>query len=155
MKRLWQWMIATDKLSLGSLFMTEIRFTLTWPVNTCKTGLLYLIVLFKENFNLIDALMLAARSKEVVYVDEEIQRFHSGLKNAEKKWEEEFEQLLKSEDLFMQGKAFIVESNIIIIRCLLLDYQLFSSCETTSPAFQFRQIDEWCSVKMVRCYALK
>ena len=75
--------------------------------------------------------MLAARSKEeIVYVEEEMQRFHSGLKNAEKKLEEEFERLVKSEDLFTRGKAFIMQSNIKRIQRLLLDCQSFSPCET-------------------------
>ena len=42
-------------------------------------------VSFQENFNLVDAWMLAARSKEeIVQAEEEMKRFHCGLMDAKK-----------------------------------------------------------------------
>ena len=87
--------------------------------------------------------MLVNRSKEeIVHVEDEMKRFHCGLKNAEKKLEEQFENLLKSEDVFMRGKAFIMQSELKRIRRLLLSCHWVSAFETSPHSMSFDDIDE-------------
>jgi hypothetical protein len=112
-------------------------------------------VSFQENFNLIDAWMLATRSKEeIVQVEEEMKRFHCGLMDAKKKLEEQSENLLEFDDLFVRGKAFIMRSEIRRINGLLQDCH-WVPCNTSPHSNIFAtpvvidknidEIDDWAS----------
>jgi hypothetical protein len=67
--------------------------------------------------------MLAARSKEeIVQVEKEImKRFHCGLMDAKKKLEEQSENHVQFDDLFIHVKTFIMRSEIRRINRLLQD----------------------------------
>lgn len=81
-----------------------------------------LLVSFQEKFKLIDAWMLAGRSKEEVWqLKEEMRRFESGLEAAKEKLEEVFDKDHKSDDFLVRGKAFIIQSEIRRLDRLLDD----------------------------------
>lgn len=66
--------------------------------------------------------MLAIRSKEEIsQVKQEMYTFESGLMNAKKKLEDEFEQHFRSETLLIRGKAFLILPEISRLGRLLND----------------------------------
>jgi hypothetical protein len=100
---------------------------------------------------LVDALMLADRSKEeICQVKEEMRRFKSGLVNAKRTLDdEEFKKYLDSEDLLLRGKAFLMQSEINRLSRLLHDCNHWF-CETSTDScwsihyFSVRgTIDRW------------
>jgi hypothetical protein len=112
-------------------------------------------VSFQENFNLVDAWMLAARSKEeIVEVEEEMKRFHCGLMDAKKKIEEQSENLLQIDDVFVRGKAFITRSESRRIN-RLLQHCHWVPCDTSPISNSFAtavkidkniaEINDWAS----------
>ncbi len=99
--------------------------------------------------------MLAARSKEeIVQVEEEMKRFHCGLMDAKKKLEEQSENLVQFDDLFVRRKAFIMRSEIRRIIRLLQDCHCVP-CDTSPHSNSFAtpvvsdenidEIDDWAS----------
>lgn len=112
-------------------------------------------VSFQENFNLVDAWMHAARSKEeIMQVEEEIKRFNCCLMDAKKKLEEQSENLVQFDDIFVRKKAFIMRSEIRRIYRLLQDCHLVP-CDFSPHSNSFAtpvvidrniyEIDDWAS----------
>jgi hypothetical protein len=112
-------------------------------------------VSFQENFNLVDAWMHAARSKEeIMQVEEEMKRFNCGLMDAKKKLEKQSENLVQFDDIFVRGKAFIMRSEISRINRLLQDCH-WVPCDISPHSNSFAtpvvidrnidEIDDWAS----------